>query len=34
MIVNPNQARVLIFFGKYVGTVKENGLLWINPFYK
>ena len=34
MIVNPNQARVLTFFGKYVGTVKENGLLWINPFYK
>ncbi len=34
MIVNPNQARVLIFFGKYVGTVKANGLLWANPFYK
>ncbi|HEY4936617.1 MAG TPA: SPFH domain-containing protein, partial [Puia sp.] len=34
MIVNPNQARVLTFFGKYVGTVKANGLLWVNPFYK
>lgn len=34
MIVNPNQARVLVFFGKYVGTVKANGLLWVNPFYK
>jgi len=34
MIVNPNQARVLTFFGKYVGTVKANGLLWINPFFK
>jgi regulator of protease activity HflC (stomatin/prohibitin superfamily) len=34
MIVNPNQARVLTFFGKYVGTVKANGLLWINPLYK
>jgi regulator of protease activity HflC (stomatin/prohibitin superfamily) len=33
MIVNPNHARVLTFFGKYVGTVKANGLLWINPFY-
>jgi regulator of protease activity HflC (stomatin/prohibitin superfamily) len=33
MIVNPNQARVLTFFGKYVGTVKANGLLWVNPFY-
>jgi regulator of protease activity HflC (stomatin/prohibitin superfamily) len=34
MIVNPNQARVLTFFGKYIGTVKANGLLWVNPFYK
>jgi len=34
MIVNPNEARVLIFFGEYVGTVKENGLLWVNPFYR
>jgi uncharacterized membrane protein (Fun14 family) len=34
IIVNPNQARVLTFFGKYIGTVKDNGLLWVNPFYK
>jgi regulator of protease activity HflC (stomatin/prohibitin superfamily) len=34
MIVNPNQARVLTFFGKYVGSVKANGLLWVNPLYK
>jgi regulator of protease activity HflC (stomatin/prohibitin superfamily) len=33
IIVNPNQARVLTFFGKYVGSVKANGLLWVNPFY-
>jgi regulator of protease activity HflC (stomatin/prohibitin superfamily) len=33
MIVNPNQSRVCVFFGKYVGTVKENGLLWVNPLY-
>ncbi|MEP7278583.1 MAG: SPFH domain-containing protein [Bacteroidota bacterium] len=33
MIVNPNHARVCTFFGKYVGTVKDNGLLWVNPFY-
>lgn len=33
MIVNPNHSRVLVFFGKYVGSVKENGLLWVNPFY-
>ncbi|RAJ02590.1 SPFH domain/Band 7 family protein [Chitinophaga skermanii] len=34
MIVNPNHSRVLTFFGKYVGSVKENGLLWVNPLYK
>ena len=33
MIVNPNHARVLTFFGKYVGSVKQNGLLWINPLF-
>lgn len=33
MIVNPNHSRVCVFFGKYVGTVKENGLLWVNPLY-
>lgn len=32
-IVNPNHSRVCILFGKYVGTVKANGLLWANPFY-
>ncbi|AXA84244.1 hypothetical protein DCD74_05625 [Lysobacter oculi] len=32
-MVEPNQAAVLNFFGKYVGTVKENGLRWNNPFY-
>lgn len=34
IIVNPNHSRVLTFFGKYIGTVKENGLMWVNPFYK
>lgn len=33
MIVNPNHSRVLNFFGKYVGTVKDNGLFFVNPFY-
>lgn len=32
-MVEPNQAAVLNFFGKYVGTVKDNGLRWNNPFY-
>ncbi|SHN77645.1 SPFH domain-containing protein [Chitinophaga sp. CF418] len=34
LIVNPNHSRVLTFFGKYIGTVKENGLMWVNPLYK
>lgn len=33
MIIQPNHSRVLNFFGKYVGSVKENGLFFINPFY-
>ena len=32
-MVNPNGSRVLVLFGKYVGTVKENGFFWTNPFY-
>jgi len=32
-IVNPNEAKVLQVFGKYVGTVKAPGLRWANPFY-
>ncbi len=31
--VQPNQAAVLSLFGKYVGTVKDGGLRWNNPFY-
>ena len=31
-MVEPNQAAVLSLFGKYVGTVKDNGLRWNNPF--
>lgn len=33
MVVQPNESRVLTFFGKYSGTVKQNGFFWINPFY-
>jgi regulator of protease activity HflC (stomatin/prohibitin superfamily) len=32
-IVQPNQTKVLVFFGKYEGTVKGNGFFWLNPFY-
>jgi regulator of protease activity HflC (stomatin/prohibitin superfamily) len=30
-IVNPNEARVVQLFGKYRGTIKEQGLRWVNP---
>ncbi len=33
ILVNPNSSKVLLFFGKYVGTVKKNGLFWTNPLY-
>ncbi|HSM62773.1 MAG TPA: SPFH domain-containing protein [Gillisia sp.] len=33
ILVNPNESRVLLLFGKYKGTVKQNGLFWVNPFY-
>ncbi|MCH5218182.1 MAG: SPFH domain-containing protein [Muribaculaceae bacterium] len=28
----PNQARVMIFFGKYKGTCRKTGYFWVNPF--
>ncbi|EOH96019.1 SPFH domain-containing protein [Enterococcus pallens] len=30
-IVSPNQAKAVLFFGKYVGTIKENGLFVTTP---
>ena len=33
IMVQPNNSRVLLLFGKYVGTVKKNGFYWVNPFY-
>ena len=30
--VNPNEARALVFFGRYAGTVRTQGLHWVNPF--
>ena len=32
-IVNPNEAKVLQLFGQYVGTARQPGLRWANPFY-
>ncbi|WP_334058537.1 SPFH domain-containing protein [Polaribacter sp. P097] len=33
ILVNPNTSKVVVLFGKYVGTIKANGLYWANPFY-
>ncbi len=32
-IVYPNKSMVLTLFGKYKGTVKDNGFFWVNPLY-
>ena len=31
-IVNPNTAKVLLFFGEYRGTIRRPGFYWVNPF--
>jgi regulator of protease activity HflC (stomatin/prohibitin superfamily) len=31
--LQPNEARVLVLFGAYKGTVRESGFHWANPFY-
>jgi len=33
MLLEPNESRVMIFFGKYKGTIKDNGFFWVNPLY-
>ena len=33
MMLEPNEARVINWFGKYAGTFTETGYYWINPFY-
>jgi len=30
--VQPNDARVLLLFGDYVGTIRQSGFFWVNPF--
>ena len=34
ILVNPNTSKVILLFGKYVGTIKDNGLYWANPLFK
>ncbi len=31
--IEPNSSRVLILFGEYIGTIKESGFFYANPFY-
>jgi regulator of protease activity HflC (stomatin/prohibitin superfamily) len=31
--IEPNSSRVLILFGKYSGTAKNSGFVWVNPFF-
>src|SRR3954468_23327821 len=33
VVVNPNEAKVLQFFGRYAGTIRHAGLRWANPLY-
>jgi len=32
IVVNPNEAQVVQLFGRYVGTVRQQGFRWLNPF--
>ena len=34
MPVQPNEARVLLLFGAYRGSVHESGFYWVNPFFR
>jgi regulator of protease activity HflC (stomatin/prohibitin superfamily) len=34
MVISPNNGKVLLLFGAYKGSVKHNGLFWINPFFQ
>jgi regulator of protease activity HflC (stomatin/prohibitin superfamily) len=32
LIVNPNEGKVLVLFGKYAGSITRDGFWWVNPF--
>jgi regulator of protease activity HflC (stomatin/prohibitin superfamily) len=32
-VVYPNGSSVMVLFGAYKGTIKDNGFFWVNPFY-
>lgn len=31
-LVNPNQSKVVLLFGRYKGTLRDDGFFWVNPF--
>ena len=33
MAIAPNDSRVLLLFGKYMGSVRDSGFFWVNPFF-
>ncbi|MBK6609387.1 MAG: SPFH domain-containing protein [Sphingobacteriales bacterium] len=33
LVLDPNESSVLTLFGDYVGSVRDNGFFWTNPFY-
>jgi regulator of protease activity HflC (stomatin/prohibitin superfamily) len=33
VVVQPNTSAVLVLFGDYAGTIRDNGFFWVNPFY-
>ena len=32
-VINPNGSLVMVLFGAYKGTIRQNGFFWVNPFY-
>ncbi len=33
IVISPNSSKILLLFGNYKGSIKQNGLFWINPLY-
>ncbi len=33
VVISPNSSKILLLFGNYKGSIKSNGLFWINPLY-
>jgi len=34
IVISPNSSKVFLLFGAYKGSIKQNGLFWVNPFYR